>query len=765
MITPEKTMPGGKTMKDKPAEAVLARIDKYELLRELGEGGFGAVYLARDTVAGVDVAIKGLPPEVKHNEGELEPIRANFALVSRLRHPNIVGLRDLHRAERVSYASKDVEEKLRVFERDTMVVMDYAPGATLAKWRKQFPDARVPLDKAIEITRQIASALDAAHAQRVLHRDIKPENVMVETREDGASVARVLDFGLAAEIRSSMGRVSRKILDTSGTRPYMAPEQWLGEEQNAATDQYALAVLFHELVTGKTPFASVFDCGDTAVMRLAVTTDAPKIPTELPKAVRRVLETALAKKPEERFATCGDFVAALEGKKTVGRRVPTPPSRKSGVGKVLAALALVAAIGVGGWLYHQNQERRRASDARATEEIRKAEKPRKAEKEKESKPAAPTWQEVQKAINDSKMEVEIVRSGARSYMNDVKPFRSLPGDFTDILSKIDSNWDALEKAAAPTNIDEAKLLPGKAKGHATAIAQGLKALKERRDFYVDTSLSNAKTFIDKSLWEKCVEECDKVLGWDASNAEALRLKDEAQGHLAPTARAIAKIGDREVSGAKFTIGGKVYNSPVKWDSLTKGNRLLGGDVSVEYTEGDRRYVGTLKDCMVDWIGLKVFAIELVECKSTPVEIKPEDATPEAAELWALEKMHGKADIDDVLTWPVISTPEQRDRLNHALRQLQDVEARTLRAIQNYQSQNGSRVFLARQVQYYKSSGEVENAVVQLSQVMSETGIPISWQKWYFAQRAKRARKQGNTIVADVYDKFVRTLQTEYGAFK
>ena len=349
-------MPNAKTMKDGLGfkddlnkYAVLGRIDKYELVKELGEGGFGAVFLARDTVAGVDVAIKGLPPEVKHNASELEPIRANFALVKRLRHPNIVAVTDLHRAERVSYASKEVEEKLRVYARDTMVVMDYAPGATLAKWRKQFPDARVPLDKAVEITRQIASALDAAHAQKVLHRDVKPENVMVETRDDGETIARVLDFGLAAEIRSSMGRVSQEICDMSGTYRYMAPEQWQGRKQGAKTDQYALAVLFYELVVGEVPFASVFDCGDPAVMRLAVTTDAPDIPESLPKAVRRALETALAKKPDERFASCGDFVAALEGKKTVGRRVLTPPSRKGGIGKVFGALALIAAVAAGAW--------------------------------------------------------------------------------------------------------------------------------------------------------------------------------------------------------------------------------------------------------------------------------------------------------------------------------------------------------------------------------------------------------------------------------
>ena len=350
-IDNDVTMAGG-------AGGALGRIDKYELRRELGEGGFGTVYLARDTVADVDVAVKGLPPEVKHNESELESIRRNFALVKRLRHPNIVAVTDLHQALSVSYASKDVESKLRVFERDTMVVMDYAPGVTLAQWRRQFPGGKVPLDKAIAVTRQVASALDYAHGQKVLHRDVKPANVMVESADGGKLVARVLDFGLAAEIRSSMGRLSHEIRDTSGTRPYMAPEQWKGERQGPATDQYALAAMFYELVVGDVPFASVFDCGDPAVMRLAVTTDAPAIPADLPKCVRRALSVALAKKPEERFSSCGEFAAALEGKRVSRRGAET--QRKGGAGKVLAALALLAAIGVGGMLYHQNQERQRA---------------------------------------------------------------------------------------------------------------------------------------------------------------------------------------------------------------------------------------------------------------------------------------------------------------------------------------------------------------------------------------------------------------------
>ena len=199
--------------------ASLGRIDQYELIRELGGGGFGCVYLARDTVAGIEVAVKGLPPLVRLNKEELENVRKNFALVSRLHHPNIAAALHLQKVEKAFYDDKADAEKLRVFGGDTLVVMQYAPGVTLSQWRKQFPEGKVPLDKALEITRQIASDLDYAHEEKILHRDIKPANVMIETGDDGSLTARVLDFGLAAEIRSSMSRVSQSITDTSGTRP------------------------------------------------------------------------------------------------------------------------------------------------------------------------------------------------------------------------------------------------------------------------------------------------------------------------------------------------------------------------------------------------------------------------------------------------------------------------------------------------------------------------------------------------------------------
>ena len=292
--------------------AALGHIDQYELVRELGGGGFGCVYLARDTVAGIEVAVKGLPPEVKHNKEELENIRENFALVSRLHHPNIAAALVLHPVQGTFYATKDAMEKLRVFEGDTLQVMEYAPGETLSRWCKRFPDMRVPLETALVIVRQISVALDYAHERRIIHRDVKPANVVVGTESNGKMAVRVLDFGLAAEIRTAVARVSREVCDTSGTRTYMAPEQWAGEKQGPATDQYALAVLFCELATGEVPFAAVFGTGNTELMRQAVRNDEPKLPDWLSVGVRSVLAKALAKRGEDRFESCVAFADALQ---------------------------------------------------------------------------------------------------------------------------------------------------------------------------------------------------------------------------------------------------------------------------------------------------------------------------------------------------------------------------------------------------------------------------------------------------------------------
>ncbi len=351
--------------------ASLGRIDQYELIRELGGGGFGCVYLARDTVAGIEVAVKGLPPLVRLNKEELENVRKNFALVSRLHHPNIAAALHLQKVEKAFYDDKADAEKLRVFGGDTLVVMQYAPGVTLSQWRKQFPDGKVPLDKALEITRQIASALDYAHEEKILHRDIKPANVMIETGDDGSLTARVLDFGLAAEIRSSMSRVSQSITDTSGTRPYMAPEQWGGREQGKESDLYSLAVLFYELIVGKVPFASVFDTGDTVLMKNVVENGLVEGLSVLPRFIRHTIAKALAKKREDRFASCMGFIQALDGKIRFYTRL-----RIAKKWKVAACIVLTVAACGGLRCWHDFKfkgQARAEAEAKAVERMRVAE--------------------------------------------------------------------------------------------------------------------------------------------------------------------------------------------------------------------------------------------------------------------------------------------------------------------------------------------------------------------------------------------------------
>ena len=339
----ECTMRGGGPTATHENSGSLGRIDQYELTQELGGGGFGTVFLARDTISCTAVAVKGLPPIVKNSKEELENIRSNFAMVGKLTHTNIAKMLVLHPSKSVEYACEDVRQKLRVAPGDFLMVMEYAPGVTLSKWRQQFPDGRVPIPRAINIVRQVASALDYAHTRRIIHRDIKPANVMVETSEDGVETVRVLDFGLAAEIRSSVSRMSQEVRDKSGTRPYMAPEQWLGKRQGPATDQYALAAMFHELVAGEVPFASVFGTGDPVVMMNAVGRERFTASDDLPRHIRRALEKALSKNPEGRYKTCGDFVAELEGR---DRRMLLPVSIAA-LSLIVVAVVLLCVFGGG----------------------------------------------------------------------------------------------------------------------------------------------------------------------------------------------------------------------------------------------------------------------------------------------------------------------------------------------------------------------------------------------------------------------------------
>jgi len=360
-----------KTISSRPgaggATGPIGNIDQYDIREELGGGGFGTVYRAVDTTSGIDVAVKGLPPVIRNNREELENVRRNFALVSRLHHPNIAAALVLHPVRDVNVADAAARDRLHVGPGDTLMVMEYARGVTLSQWRKQYPDWKVPLDVTLDVCGQIAAALDYAHERGIAHRDIKPANVMVETGLDGRRTVRVLDFGLAAEIRSTVSRVSMEVRDTSGTRPYMAPEQWLGQRQGPATDQYALAVVAYEMLSGEVPFSSVFDTGDPVVMMNVVGHETPDLGTDLPGKASAALLRALSKSPEDRFDSCCELIQAMGGArqekskpskaKSVRRRQPDGGG-KGRVALWLAAGLAAAAAAAGGFLWYRDYDRR-----------------------------------------------------------------------------------------------------------------------------------------------------------------------------------------------------------------------------------------------------------------------------------------------------------------------------------------------------------------------------------------------------------------------
>ena len=301
-----ETQPGERIRKPKgPFSDGSVILDRYEILGKLGDGGMGAVYKCRDRTTRTEVALKAIPPELARSELDMQDVVDNFQLIAGLAHPHIA-------------TPKTLDKNLKTGE--YFLIMEYVDGVNLRRWLRQKRKDKEPvsLETTVPILSQVALALDFAHRKKVIHRDIKPENIML-TR-DGE--VKVLDFGLAAQIHTTMTRVSREYQNcqggTSGTAPYMAPEQWKSWPQDAMADQYALGVLAYEMLAGRLPFES----GDTTILReMVLKENAAPIPG-ISRTAQNAIARAMNKNPKERFASCTEFVAAL-GTKTPYVPIPS----------------------------------------------------------------------------------------------------------------------------------------------------------------------------------------------------------------------------------------------------------------------------------------------------------------------------------------------------------------------------------------------------------------------------------------------------------
>ncbi|WP_165423796.1 serine/threonine protein kinase [Ktedonosporobacter rubrisoli] len=256
------------------------RLDNYRLIRLLGFGSFGEVYLAEHIYHKNIVAIKVLQ---QLTDSEL-PGFLNEARTIRLKHPHIVQVLDFGVDHRIAF-----------------IVMDYAPNGTL---RQRHPKGtQVPLETVVLYIKQIASALQYAHSEHVIHRDVKPENLLLGPNDE----VLVSDFGIAMIARSAR---SQSLLEMAGTIAYMAPEQLQGRPQ-IASDQYALGIIAYEWLCGERPF------NGTAIevaTQHVLTAPSPlhiKIPS-ISSDIEQVVLSALAKDPQSRFPDVQSFAIALE---------------------------------------------------------------------------------------------------------------------------------------------------------------------------------------------------------------------------------------------------------------------------------------------------------------------------------------------------------------------------------------------------------------------------------------------------------------------
>jgi serine/threonine protein kinase len=289
-------------------------IGNYRVTGRIGEGGMGAVYLAEEHGTGRQVALKVLLSELAHNKSFRDRFERESGYASSLNHPSIVRVHEFGEVDGVPY-----------------MVMDYVPGRDLtAELANEGP---LSPDRSVLVLGQIASALDAVHASGLYHRDVKPANVLIAAEGADGLRCRLTDFGLSKQ-PSQDSRALTAAGFFVGTCHYVAPEQILAKELDHRVDVYSLGCLLYECLTGEPPFPRA---REEEVLYAHIQDAPPRVTAsrpELPGAIDEVVAKALAKEPEERYATCAALVEAARAAivPTAPRPVSNPSSPEPGGG-------------------------------------------------------------------------------------------------------------------------------------------------------------------------------------------------------------------------------------------------------------------------------------------------------------------------------------------------------------------------------------------------------------------------------------------------
>ncbi|HEV2750648.1 MAG TPA: protein kinase, partial [Gemmatimonadales bacterium] len=312
----------GQTLRSSgPTEDLVGQVvaDRYHVMKKLGEGGMGQVYLAEHVKMGRRSAIKVMNPSMVHDPEAVARFNREAANASRITHPNVCAIYDFG----------ETPEGL------IYLAMEFVEGEPLTDVLAR--DGVLPVGRAASIFLQVADALQAAHDLGIVHRDLKPDNIMLTRARDGSDVVKVVDFGIAKAVGGVSGGSgdSQKVTKTGlvvGTPEFMSPEQLSGDPLDGRSDVYSLALVFFKMLTGKLPFEGT-TVQDTMVKRL---TDEPasladaRPDLHFPPGLQATLDSAFARRPVDRYQSAAKFadgVAAVLGAPR-GRRTPSmPPTR------------------------------------------------------------------------------------------------------------------------------------------------------------------------------------------------------------------------------------------------------------------------------------------------------------------------------------------------------------------------------------------------------------------------------------------------------
>ena len=308
------------------------RLAHYEVLGPLGAGGMGEVYRARDTRLEREVAIKVLPEELADDEDRLRRFEREAKTLATLNHPNVAGIHGVDQVDGVCF-----------------LALELVPGKDLAT---RLSKGALPVEDAIDVCRQIAEGLEAAHEAGVVHRDLKPANVRVTP--EGA--VKILDFGLAKPVRPKATSEGTSTAESDsflmteeglvlGTPTYMSPEQARGKPVDRRTDVWAFGCVLYECLTGKRAFGGE-SLSDVLAEIIGGEPDWTRVP-DVPARVRALLERTLTKDPRARLRDMGEARIALEAAfhepvESEGARSTAATRRGAYVSSAVAGLAAFA---------------------------------------------------------------------------------------------------------------------------------------------------------------------------------------------------------------------------------------------------------------------------------------------------------------------------------------------------------------------------------------------------------------------------------------